>query len=123
MKKKPRTEAEVRAEAVEKAAEREAKSIAHAKSVYENMWKQFAEDWKKGKALAYTNLLSNLTFWASDLVPAYMTAKEHMAMIAEATEHAKRDGASAHEDPRQLISSWLRGDSELSRIPLEKQVA
>lgn len=87
------------------------------------MWKQFAEDWKKSKSFAYANLLRNLTFSASDLVPSYMTAKEHMAMIAEATEHTKSGEHSAHEDPRELVGSWLRGESDLSRIPLEKAVA
>lgn len=86
------------------------------------MWQQFAEDWKKGKSLAYSNLLCNLTKWASDLVPVYMTAKEHLAIISECTEHAKSAGQSQHEDPRALVSSWLRGEDDLSRIPLEKVV-
>jgi len=87
------------------------------------MWQQFADDWKTGKSLAYSNLLCNLTQWASDLVPTYMTAKEHMSIIGEATEFAKSDGRMRNEDPRELISRWLRGEDDLSRIPLEKSVA
>ena len=106
-----------------KKAEKEARALEHAKMIYEGMWQQFAEDWKKGKSLAYSNLLCNLTKWASDLVPVYMTAKEHMQLIGEATEYAKSDGRVSHEDPRELMSQWLREEIDLSRIPLEKVVA
>lgn len=104
-------------------AESEARSLAHAKQIYEEMWQQFADDWKTGKSKAYSNLLCNLTKWASDLVPVYMTAKEHMGLIAECTDKAKSDGKVSHEDPREVISRWLRGDDDLSRIPLEKALA
>lgn len=134
MKKKAITEAERRAKAEAKAEKKrvalaakraaaEQKALQHAKVIYESMWQQFSEDWKKGKSVAYSNLLSNLTKWASDLVPIYMTAKEHMSLIGEATEHAKTAGQGQHEDPRALVSAWLRGQDDLSRIPLEKAVA
>lgn len=92
-----------------------------AYTVYDSMWKQFSRDWERGRSWAYSNLLKNLTERASELVPYYMTAKEHMAMVNEAAANIKGDGEQTKEDPRELVAGWLRGESELSRIPLEER--
>jgi hypothetical protein len=82
---------------------------------------RFAEDRKKNRATAYTNLQSGLAVHVGDLVPHYMTAKEHTEIIGKLEEFTTGDQQSATGDPRDLISGWLiRGDRELSRIPLEK---
>ena len=134
MKKKHTiTEEERRAAAEQQAAHKRAQEmkarenaeqhkIEMAKNYYDNTWTQFAKDSKKSKSLAYANLKDNLADGASFLVPHLMTAKEHMAMIADADTHIKSDGGQAQEDPRSLMASWLRGEIELSRIPLEKAV-
>lgn len=120
MKKKPITEAERREiEALEVAAA-EAHEIKIAKDAYANMWDQFAKDSKKSKSNAYANLKENLALLSSFLVPHIMTAKEHMALIAESELHIKGEDGRAQEDPRTLLASWLRGEIDLSRIPLEK---
>lgn len=119
MSKKPISEAERRQQLIEQAAEVEARKRAKAKQVYDGIWSQFSTDRRKGRSVAYSNLLTNLTTFASDLVPAYMTAKEHLAMIAEAEGFTKGDQQTANDDPKEIMSKWLRGELELSRIALE----
>jgi hypothetical protein len=115
--------AEKRAKEAKERAQAEAHQIETAKTVYENMWSQFAADSKKSKSLAYGNLKANLADFAAELVPFLLTAKEHMALISEAETHIKGgDSGQSQDDPRELVASWLRGDIELSRIPLEKAV-
>ena len=132
-KKEPKTEADLRAELELRAAQKraqeaadraqlEAKQVEQAKNVYDNIWLEFAKDSKKSRSLAYSNLKQNLAEFASYLVPYLLTAKEHMALITEAEQHIKGEGQHAQEDPRSLVGSWLRGETELSRIPLEKTV-
>jgi hypothetical protein len=91
----------------------------NARSIYEVIWAKFAEDRRENRATAYTNLQRAFCEHAADLVPAYLTAKEHMSMIAEIEEWTKGDKQSDSGDPTETMSSWLRGDMELSRIPLE----
>jgi hypothetical protein len=106
---------------VMQAAEAEAKANEKSKEIYRDIWRAFSEHRKRGASFAYTNLMDDLTKFASHLVPAMMSAKEHMALIAEAESHMKGEG-HAGEDPRTLIGSWLRGETDLSRIPLESKV-
>jgi hypothetical protein len=131
VKKKKQTEAERRAAAEQAAAYKRAEemkarenaehvAIEAAKNYYDNCWADFAKDSKKSKSLAYNNLKDNLAEGASFLVPILMTAKEHMAMIADADSHIKGDTGQVQEDPRSLMAQWIRGEIELSRIPLEK---
>jgi hypothetical protein len=80
----------------------------------------FADDSKNGgKSIAYTHLKENLALAATDLVPHMMTAKEHMAVIADCDKNISSDGGIAGEDIRQVVEKWLRGDIQLSRIPLD----
>lgn len=120
-----RLEAEERRLKKEASAERkrqkaEAEALALAKNIYENIWLQFSKDWSRGRSYAYANLLQNLTKCASELVPHYMTAKEHMAMVNEAASNVQEGSHGTHDDPRELIGKWIAGEAELSRIPLGK---
>lgn len=134
MKKKPTTVAQRRALAEAKAQQKRAQQIAReqeaevkaaakSKEIYQAMWDQFGTDMEKGKSYAYGRLVRNLTTFATRLVPSYYTAKEHQAAIAEAVEYSKTEGKQSAEDPRTLISSWLRGEDDLSRIKLDKAAA
>jgi HSP90 family molecular chaperone len=132
-KKKPITEAERRQQlevaAAHKRAEEarmrenaEQEKIQLAMNAYEGIWREFAKNSKKSKSQAYAQLKEDLATFAPELVPVLMTAKEHMSLIAEAETHVKGDGPSSQEDPRSIVSQWLQGKIELSRIPLEKAV-
>ncbi len=134
MSKKPITEQQRRERAEQKAQQArareiaeqqkaEAKALANSRLIYQSMWEQFSDDISKGKGYAYGRLLRNLTTFATQLVPSYYTAKEHQAAIAEAAEYSKVDGKQSAEDPRVLISNWLRGTDDLSRIKLDKEAA
>jgi hypothetical protein len=94
--------------------------LESAKAVYDSIWAQFAVDRQNNRAQAYAKLQQNFAKFAAQLVPAYMTAKEHVSIIGDIEQYTKGDQQSASGDPQQLISSWLRGESDLSRIPLEK---
>jgi hypothetical protein len=94
-------------------------SETDAKFIYETIWAKFAEDRKENRAMAYANLQRALAEHAADLVPAYMTAKEHMSMVSDVEQWTKSDKQSESGDPLESMSGWLRGDLELSRIPLE----
>ena len=91
-----------------------------AKEIYEFIWAKFARDRKTSRTTAYANLQKALCEHAADLVPDYMTAKEHMSMVAEMEGFTKGDKQSETGDPLESMSGWLRGDLELSRIPLEQ---
>lgn len=134
MAKKNKSDAELRQDLEIKAAQRrakeameraqqEAEEIERSKTVYENIWNDFAEDSKKGgKSLAYTNLKSNLAMAAPYLVPRMMTVKEHIAAIAECDKNIVGDGGVEGEDIRVVVEKWLSGEIELSRIPLLEPV-
>jgi hypothetical protein len=91
----------------------------HARDIYERIWDKFSMDRKKGRSVAYRNLQRALSKHAADLVPNYLTAKEHMSMIAEIEDWTKNEKESDTGDPSELMAKWLRGESELSRTPLE----
>lgn len=132
MKQKPITEAErrqqlemaaaeKRAQEARERAEAEAEQIEMGKNCYANIWAQFSKDSKKSKSLAYANLKNNLAEFAEFIVPHIVTAKEHMALITDAEKYITGgDTGHPQEDMPSLMSSWLRGEIELSRIPLEK---
>jgi neutral trehalase len=131
LKKKPKTEAERRQElelaaAQKRAAEQQARTEAEqeqldlATRAYEGIWREFARNSKKSKSQAYAQLKEDLATFAPELVPHLLTAKEHMSLIAETEQYIKTEGGPQHEDPREIISLWLSGKIELSRIPLEK---
>jgi hypothetical protein len=42
-----------------------------------------------------------------------------MSMIAEIEDWTKNEKESDTGDPSELMAKWLRGESELSRTPLE----
>ena len=111
--------AERRAREAKAAAEAEAQDIDRARRLYRNIWRQFAEDTKeKGKSAAYNGLKENYALCADDLVPHIMTATEHMRVIGDCDKNID-PGGIAGEDIREVVEKWLRGDIELSRIPLE----
>ena len=90
-----------------------------ARNIYERIWEKFSADRKKSRSTAYRNLQRELSKHAADLVPAYLTAREHMTMIADIEDWTKAEKESDTGDPSELLAQWLRGESELSRIPLE----
>jgi translation elongation factor EF-Ts len=90
-----------------------------ARGIYERIWAKFSVDRKKSRSTAYRNLQRALSMHAADLVPNYLTAKEHMSMIAEIEDWTKNEKESDTGDPSELMAQWLRGQTELSRIPLE----
>lgn len=94
--------------------------VKDAKSIYESIWAKFAEDRKVNRAMAYTNLQKAFAEHAADLVPGYLTAKEHMSMVADIEVWTKSDKQSESGDPLQMMSDWLQGNVELSRTPLEQ---
>jgi hypothetical protein len=99
----------------------EARRQLAAKKAFESIWRKFGENRKKGRTSAFSILLQDLTKHASDLVPYYMTAKEFMGIISEIESHTKGDTAtSTNDDPLELMSKWIRGEVQLSKVPLEK---
>ena len=117
---KPKTQEEVRAEAEAKRLKAEAKAQQEAALVHDGIWKQFADDLEKGRSFASDRFARNLATFASKLVPYYFTDKELASTINEALEHVKGEDGRSNEDPAELMGKWLRGEAELSRIPLEK---
>jgi hypothetical protein len=90
-----------------------------AREIYMKIWTQFAVDRKENRATAYVNLQRAFSEHAAELVPAYLTAKEHMTLISDIEQWTKSDKQSESGDPMSLVSDWLNGGVELSRIPLE----
>jgi hypothetical protein len=96
----------------------EAERAADCKTIYDDIWRAFDMDRKKGKSFAYTHLQSAYSKFASYLVPTVMSETERMKVIMECEQHMKEDMRG--EDPRELMASWIRGEIDLSRTPLEK---
>lgn len=90
-----------------------------AKATFDGIWKQFSIDRRESRATAAAKLQRSLAEHAADLVPMYATAKELMSMVFECEQYTKEDKQSESGDPLSNMSGWLRGDVELSRIPLE----
>lgn len=117
---KPKTQEDVRAEAEEKRLKAEAKAQQEAARVHDAIWNQFAKDLEKGRSFASDRFARNLAKFASKLVPYYFTDKELASTINEALEQVKGEDGGSREEPRELVGAWLRGEEDLSRIPLEK---
>ena len=43
-----------------------------------------------------------------------------MSIIGEIEQYTKGDQGGETGDPLEIMSKWLRGEKELSRVPLEK---
>ena len=124
---KAKTQAMLRAEAEEKRvaevmakAEAEAEAAQRSKDIYADIWRAFSQNRTKGKSFAYKNLLEDLTKFSSELVPIMMSAKEHFQLIQEAESEIKGEGSSSKEEPMEIVAAWLRGEKDLSKIPLDK---
>lgn len=89
------------------------------KQLYKEMWDKFDEDRAKGRSMAWTNLQRSLSKNASELVPAYFTAKELMSVVSDIEQWTKNDKQSETGNPLDAMSDWLSGKIELSRTPLE----
>lgn len=92
-----------------------------AKAIFDKIWKQFATDRKEGRANASAKLQRALAEHASDLVPAYATAKEFMSMVFECEAFTKEDKQSNAGDPLSNMADWLSGNVDLSRISMIKE--
>lgn len=90
-----------------------------ARNIYEEIWHKFAEDREQNRSMAYTNLQRSFAEHAAELVPMYLTAKEHMSLVADIEPFTKGDKQSESGNPLDSMSDWLSGKLELSRIPLE----
>lgn len=91
-----------------------------ARQVYDEMWAQFDEDCEKSWTTACRNLRRALCQNAGELVPNYTNFRDHMEAVFKVKEQMKE--SERPEDvgnPVDTLSSWLRGETELSRIPLE----
>lgn len=91
-----------------------------AKTAFDQIWRKFGKNRKKGRASAFTELLQDLTSHSTELVPFYMTAKEFVGIISEIETHTKGDGGTNQGEPREIVEQWLSGKTDMSRIPLEK---
>jgi hypothetical protein len=91
-----------------------------ARAAYDTMWAQFDEDCEKNWTEACRNLRRALCRNAGELVPAYTNMKDHMEMVFKVKEQMKEtERPEDAANPVDTMSNWLRGDVELSRIPLE----
>lgn len=91
-----------------------------ARKVYDAMWAQFNEDAAESWTSACSNLRRALCQNAGLLVPFYFNSKDHMEAVFKVKEQMKSaEGGDDGDDPVEAMASWIRGDRELSRIPLE----
>jgi hypothetical protein len=91
-----------------------------SRAAFDEMWKQFDIDCEKNWSGACRNLRRAMCQNAGELVPDYSNMKDFIDMIFKIKEQMK--SAERPEDqanPIDTLSSWLRGEKELSRIPLE----
>jgi hypothetical protein len=90
------------------------------KTIYAEIWAQFAHEVKVSESKAFANLRENFALHAAELVPEIMTAKELTDGIEWATGHVKTDQAEHSSDPMLIMEQWMQGLVELSRIPMGK---
>jgi hypothetical protein len=91
-----------------------------ARKSYDKMWAKFNRDADKSWNNACRNLRRALCKNASELVPTYTNMKDHMEMVFKVKEQMKNsENPVETENPAEVISDWLTGKLELSRIPLE----
>ena len=87
-------------------------------AIYKEIWDKFADDRQHNRAMAYANLQQALSRHATDVVPAYYTAKEHVTVIGDLEQYAKGDKPS-NVNPVQAIAAWLAGKGpDLSRVSM-----
>lgn len=92
-----------------------------AAQVYREIWANFARDRKISRTQAYANLQHALCEHASDLVPYYFTAKEHLTVIGDVEQWAKNDKPT-NTNPVEAVADWLSGKGpDLSRISMIKE--
>jgi hypothetical protein len=121
LRKEREHEAMLERAAAEKARqEEEAEFQRAAKHAFDTIWRRFGKNRKKGRSGAFSTLLQDMTEHAAELVPYYMTAKEFVSIISEIETHTKGEDGRKDGDPRDLVSAWLRGEEDMSRVPLEK---
>lgn len=89
-------------------------------TIYAKMWAQFAHEVKESESRAFANLRENFALHAAELVPDIMTNKDLTDSVEWCQSHVKVDQAEGKSDPLQIISDWMNGITELSRIPMEK---
>ena len=93
----------------------------NARFIYQKIWEDFARDRKVNRTSAYANLQHALAEHASDLVPAYFTAKEHLTVVADVEQWAKNDKPT-NVNPVEAVADWLSGKGpDLSRISMIKE--
>jgi hypothetical protein len=91
-----------------------------ARKVYDEMWAQFDEDCERNWTEACRNLRRSLCQNAGELVPYYTNFKDHMEAVFKVKEQMKSaERPEESSNPVDTMSAWLRGEQELSRIPLE----
>lgn len=91
-----------------------------ARQAYDAMWAQFDEDAETNWTEACRNLRRALCRNAGELVPAYTNMKDHMEMVFKVKEQMKTaERPEEVGNPVDTMSAWLKGDLEMSRIPLE----
>ncbi len=111
---------EKRALEAERKAQAEAEALLECQTIYKDIWRAFEMRRKTSRAAAYAALQSDYCRFAEKLVPAIMTDSERMKVVLECEEYMKGE-AAPHEDPRELMRQWLSGETDLSKIPLEKK--
>ena len=91
-----------------------------AREAYDAMWAQFDRDAETNWTEACRNLRRALCQNAGELVPLYFNSKDHMEAVFKVKEQMKSaERPEEAGDPVETMSKYLRGEIELSRIPLE----
>src|ERR1700689_3177197 len=88
-------------------------------SILDRIWKDFGRDRKKNRSTAFVNLQQAYANNHDAIVPSFATEKEFLAIVVEAEQHTKADQQSDSGAPAELVSAWLRGDTDLSRVRME----
>lgn len=96
-------------------------SEENAAEIYKQIWAKFAADRKISRTTAYANLQQALAEHASDLVPFFFTAKEHLSVIGDVEQWAKNDKPT-NVNPVEAVADWLSGKGpDLSRISMIRE--
>jgi hypothetical protein len=115
-----RSAAVARAELERKQAEEELRCQEHAKEVWKGIWHRFGVNMRKSPPAAFSVFVQDMAENSADLVPWYFTATEFVRVTIEASEKSKGSPQHTAEDPRELFAAWIRGEIDISRVPLEK---
>jgi hypothetical protein len=98
----------------------EAKTQRQARDLYGDICEEYEKNLRRGTSFACACYVSAMMRNARHLVPTFLDAKLHMQLVMEAQSHIKNSESNSHEDPREMVAAWLRGEKELTRIPFEK---